>query len=65
MNFWKTYVNQESKGCIIQPENINKAPAMHHSLIKQSIRHSFALEGTFCCLAEHKTIIIILWEKTH
>lgn len=61
MNFWNTYVN-ESKGCIIQPQNINKAPVTHHSLLvsrtKQSFRPRLALEKTSSFLAEHKTIII-------
>ena len=40
MNFWNTYINQESKGCIIHPQNINKAPAMHHSLSVSRIKQS-------------------------
>lgn len=47
MNFWNTYVNQESEGCITQPRTSNKAPVMHQallmSMIKQSIRHSLAV----------------------
>lgn len=31
MNFWNAYRKQESKGCITQPRNITKTPAMHHS----------------------------------
>lgn len=38
MNFWNTWVNWESKGCIIQSQNINKAAVMHHSLLMSMIK---------------------------
>lgn len=39
MNSWKTYVNQESRGGIIQPQNTNKPPVMPHSLSMSRIKH--------------------------
>lgn len=62
MRFWSTYVNQENKGFIIQPQNINKAPVTHHSLlvsrIKQSFTNRISLEEAFYSLAKNETINI-------